>query len=167
MEISRLRNLVSEYKFTQKRLSEIRGKYEKIKLAYEIAVDMEREFADEINIATQSKNEIQVKYWKEIVAEYFVNDKELAKKEDLEKAEKEIVLKNEKLISYFEKKLKVIRKQLGARISQLIDNYEERNVLMGEESSTKKATTIISEEDEAALEKREKERKNNATFDKM
>jgi hypothetical protein len=167
MEISRLRNLVSEYKYTQKKLIDIRGKYEKIKLAYEIAVDMEKEFSDEINIAKQSKNEALVKYWQEITTEYFYNDKELAKKEDLDKTEKEIILKNEKIISYFEKKLKVIRKQLGARISQLIDNYEERNVLMGEESSTKKSSTIISEEDEAELDKREKERKNNATFDKM
>ncbi len=167
MEIARLRNLVSEYKHNQKKLSELRDRYEKMKLAYEIAVDLEKEFTDEINIAKQAKNEESVKYWLDVIEEYFTTDKELARKEDLKEVEKEVILKNEKLISYYEKKLKVIRKQLGARISQLIDNYEERNVLMGEESSTKKSSTIISEEDEAELEKREKERKSSATFDKM
>ena len=167
MDISRLRNLVSEYKYTQIKLNRIRGEYERIKISYEMRIDLEKELADEVGMAKQAKNEALVKYWQEITAEYFGRDKELAGKEELEKAEKEIILKNEKLISYYEKKLKIIKKQLGARVSQLIDNYEERNVLMGEESTTKKSSTIISEEDETELDKREKERKNSATFDKM
>ncbi|MFA5270732.1 MAG: hypothetical protein WC412_00120 [Candidatus Omnitrophota bacterium] len=167
MDIIRLRNLVAEYKDIQKKLGDVRAKYEKIKITYEIRVDLERELADEIAMAKYAKNEALMKYWQEITTEYFSNDKELANKVDLEKVEKEIILKNEKLISYYEKKLKTIKKQLGARVSQLIDNYEERNVLMGEESSTKKSSTIISEEDETELDRREKERKNSATFDKM
>lgn len=167
MDITRLHNLVSEYKDIQKKLGEVRAKYEKIKIAYEIGIDLEKELADEVAMAKHAKNETVVKYWQEVKAEYFNNDKELAGKDDLEKAEKEIILKNDKLISYYEKKLKTIKKQLGARVSQLIDNYEERNVLMGEESSTKKSSTIISEEDETELDRREKERKNSATFDKM
>lgn len=167
MDIVRLRNLVSEYQYNQKKLGEIKGGYEKIKISYEIGIDLEKELADEIKVAKQAKNEALIKYWQEIAAEYFNKDKELARKEDFEKAEKEAILKNEKLISYYEKKLKIIRKLLGARVSQLIDNYEERNVLMGEEYSTKKAANIIYEEDEAQADKRENERKNSATFDKM
>ncbi|MFA6281309.1 MAG: hypothetical protein WCY05_02250 [Candidatus Omnitrophota bacterium] len=167
MDISRLRNLVLEYKHIQKKLVGIKGEYERMKISYEMRMDLENELADEIRMAKQAKSETLVKYWQDIITEYFNNDKDLSGKEKLDKAEKEIIQKNDMLISYYEKKLKVVKKQLGARVSQLLDNYEERNVLMGEESSTKKSTTIISEEDEAELDRRENERKNSATFDKM
>lgn len=167
MDISRLRNLISEYKYNQKKLGEIKGNYERTKISYEIGIDLGKELDDEIRMAKETNNETLIKYWQEIASEYYAKDKELSKKDDFEKAEKEILLKNQKLISYCEKKLKVIRKQLGARLTQLIDNYEERNILMGEEYSSKKAANIIFEEDEEQADKREKERRNSATFDKM
>jgi len=167
MEIVRLRNLIAEYKEAQKKLEEIKGEYEKTKTSYELRVDLEKELEDEIRMAKEANKEELVTYWQDVLKEYFPKDKALADKGAYEKSEKEILLKNQKLISYYEKKLKTIKKHLGARLTQLLENYEERNTLMGEDHSTKRASHTIFEDEEKELEQKEKERKTSATFDKM
>lgn len=167
MEISRLRNLIREYHAARKKLEEVKGKYEVTKTSYELAIDLEKELNDEIKIAQEGKRAEMEKYWRDILQEHFEKDKDLARKEDFEKCEKEILQKNEKSISYCEKKIKIIKKHLGARLSQLLENYEERNILMGEQYSSQKSANALYEEDEKKLEEIEKERKTRATFDKM
>lgn len=167
MDISRLRNLIREYKDAQKKLEEIRGKYDRMKTSYELRIDLEKELEDEIRMAKEANKEDLVIYWQEILKEYFPKDKDLTDKEAFEKCEKEVLLKNQKMISYYEKKLKTIKKHLGARLSQLLENYEERNTLMGDDASTKRGAHMIFEDDEQELERKEKERKTSATFDKM
>ncbi|MFA5007860.1 MAG: hypothetical protein WC546_01400 [Candidatus Omnitrophota bacterium] len=167
MDISRLRNLIREYKEAQDKLGEIKGEYEKAKTSYELKIDLEKELEDEIRMAKEANKEDLIKYWQDVLKECFPVDKDLTNKEIYEKYEKEVLQKNQKLISYYEKKLKTIKKHLGARLTQLLENYEERNVLMGEGYSTKRSANTIYEEDELELEKKEKERKTSATFDKM
>jgi len=167
MDISRLRNLIREYKEAQKKLEEIRGEYDRIKTSYELRIDLAKELEDEIRMAEEGNKEDLVSYWQDILKELFPKDKDLANKEAYEKSEKEILAKNQKLISYYEKKLKTIKKHLGARLSQLLENYEERNTLMGEDSSSRRASHTIFEDDEQELERKEKERKTSTTFDKM
>ncbi|MCK9615395.1 MAG: hypothetical protein M0R48_07825 [Candidatus Omnitrophica bacterium] len=167
MDISRLRNLIVEYKKAQKKLDEIKGEYERTKTSYELRIDLEKELEDEIRMAKEGNKEDLIRYWQDILKELFPNDKDLADKGVYEKCEKEILVKNQKLISYYEKKLKTIKKHLGARLSQLLENYEERNTLMGEDSSSKRASHTIFEDDEKELERKEKERKTSTTFDKM
>jgi hypothetical protein len=167
MDISRLRNLIREYKEAQKKLEEIRGEYDRIKTSYELRIDLEKELEDEIRMAKEGNKEDLVSYWQDILKELFPKDKAMADKDAYEKTEKEILLKNKKLISYYEKKLKTIKKHLGARLSQLLENYEERNTLMGEDSSSRRASHTIFEDDEQELERKEKERKTSTTFDKM
>ncbi len=167
MEISRLRNLITEYKGAQKKLEEIKGEYEKTKTSYELRIDLEKELKDEIRMAKEQNREDLILYWEDVLREFFPKDKDLADKAAFEKTEKEILVKNLKLISYYEKKLKTIKKHLGARLTQLLENYEERNALMGEEYSSRRAAHMIFEDDEKELEKKEKERKTSATFDKM
>ena len=69
--------------------------------------------------------------------------------------------------SDLEKKIKIIKKFLGARLAQILENYEEKTLLMGggEHSSTK--TFFEIEEEEDIKDKKEKERKSCDTFDKM
>jgi len=167
MDISRLRNLIREYKEAQRKLEEIKGEYEKTKTSYELRVDLEKELEDEIRMAKEGNKEDLIRYWQDILKELFPKDKDLADKDVYEKSEKEILVKNQKLISYYEKKLKTIKKHLGARLSQLLENYEERNTLMGEDSSSKRASHTIFEDDEQELERKEKERRTSTTFDKM
>ncbi|MCK9573853.1 MAG: hypothetical protein M0R20_05620 [Candidatus Omnitrophica bacterium] len=167
MDISRLRNLIREYKEAQKKLEEIKGEYERTKTSYELRVDLEKELEDEIRMAKEGNKEELIRYWQDILKELFPKDKDMADKDTYEKCEKEILVKNQKLISYYEKKLKTIKKHLGARLSQLLENYEERNTLMGEGHSSKRGAHMIFEDDEQELEKKEKERKTSATFDKM
>jgi hypothetical protein len=167
MDTVRLRNLVSEYKSVKVKLEQIKASYERTKITFEIAVDLAKEFEEEIRMAKEANSDDLIKYWQDVKATYFTSDKELSTKEQFEKAEEEILRKNEKLISYYEKKLKVVRKHLGARLTQLLENYEERNILMGEEFSSKKFLHAVYEEDDAEIEKKDKERRNSATFDKM
>ena len=167
MDISRLRNLIREYKEAQNKLEEIKGEYERTKTSYELRIDLEKELEDEIRMAKEGNKEELIRYWQDILKELFPKDKDLADKGAYEKSEKEILIKNQKLISYYEKKLKTIKKHLGARLAQLLENYEERNTLMGEGQSSKRAAHTIFEDDEQELEKKEKERKTSATFDKM
>jgi len=167
MDISRLRNLIREYRGVQDKLEKIKGEYDRTKTSYELRIDLEKELEDEIRMAKEGNKEDLVRYWQDVLKECFPKDKELADKEAYEKTEKEILMKNQKLVSYYEKKLKTIKKHLGARLSQLLENYEERNTLMGEDSSSKRTGNMIFEDDEQELEKKEKERKTSTTFDKM
>ncbi|MDD4955665.1 MAG: hypothetical protein PHP17_06470 [Candidatus Omnitrophica bacterium] len=167
MDISRLRNLIREYKAVQAKLEEVRGEYDRIKTSYELRIDLEKELEDEIRMAKEANREDLIRYWEDVLKEYFPKDKDWANKEMHDKSEKEVLLKNQKLISYYEKKLKTIKKHLGARLAQLLENYEERNTLMGEDASSKRAAHTIFEDDEQELERKEKERKTSATFDKM
>ena len=107
-----------------------------------------------------------VKYWHAVINECYLKDKDTEVKGNIENIKAEFMAKNEKLLIYYEKKIKVIKRLLGARLAQILENYEEKNILMGGEQSSTKIMYKI-EEEEQELEKREKDRKGSATFDKM
>lgn len=166
METTRVRCLVTQYYLAKKRLEEVKKEFETAEIAFEIAKDLEKELHHEIKMAQDSKNPSMVKYWQTVVNECYINDKDIKTREDIEKVKTEFMAKNEKLLIYYEKKIKIVKRLLGARLTQILENYEEKNILMGGEDSSAKIMYKIEEED-AELEKRQNERKSSATFDKM
>jgi hypothetical protein len=167
MEINRVKTLVVEYNLAKRRIEELRIAYDRAQISAEIAKDLEKDLLHEIKVAQTSKNAALVKYWEEIINACYKGDKDIVNKEDFEKMRSEFLAKNEKLILYYEKKIKIIKKFLGARLAQILENYEEKTLLMGggEHSSTK--TFFEIEEEEDIKDKKEKERKSSDTFDKM
>ncbi|MDP2923684.1 MAG: hypothetical protein Q8O30_08215 [Candidatus Omnitrophota bacterium] len=166
METTRVKGLVAEFHLAKKRIEELKEAYERAQISFEIAKDLEKDLHHEAKAAHDSRNSSMLQCWQDVINECFHNDKDIAKKEDLDKIKAEFIAKNEKLLMYYEKKIKIIKRLLGARLAQILENYEEKNILMGgERSSTKVFHEIEEEEDE--LEKKQKERKNSATFDKM
>jgi hypothetical protein len=166
METTRVKLLVEEYYLAKRRLEGVKKEFERAQIALEIAKDLEKELLHEIKMAQEGKNTQAVQYWRNIIDECYFKDKDIKTKEDMEKIKKEFFAKNEKLLMYYEKKLKTIKRLLGARLAQILENYEEKNILMGGEQSSTKVFYKV-EEEEAEVEKREKERKSSATFDKM
>ena len=167
MDTKRLKCLIAEYKRAKKKLEEIKGDYERIKVSVEISNDLDKELTAELRRAEEIKDSSAAGYWQAIIAKFFHNDKELSTEDDLQKAQKQVSEEHEKLIMYYEKKLKIIRRLLGARLTQLFENYEEKNILMGGEYSSSGSEQQLSEEEEQEEEKKEKERKTGFTFDKM
>jgi hypothetical protein len=166
MDTKRLKCLIAEYKNAKKKLEAIKERYEKIKVSTEISRDLDKELTAELSRAQELKDSEAAKYWQDIIAKFYCNDKELTSDADLQKAQKEVSQEHEKFIMYYEKKLKIIRRLLGARLTQLLENYEEKNILMGEESGSR-SEQQLSEEEEQEEEKKEKERKTGYTFNKM
>jgi len=101
-----------------------------------------------------------------MIKEYFNKDKDKASPQDLEKAKKKISKKDEKVIQYHEKKLKIIGKILGAREAEILETYEQKNILMESEGSSSSRFYEMEKEEAEDL-RRELKRKNSATFDKL
>jgi hypothetical protein len=166
METIRVRYLVAEYYLTKRRLEEVKKEFEGTQITLEIAKDLEKDLYHELKMAQDTRNAPMVKYWQAVINECYLKDKDIEVKKNIDKIKAEFMAKNEKLLMYYEKKIKVIKRLLGARLAQILENYEEKNILMGGEQSSARIMHKIEEEDQE-LEKREKERKSSATFDKM
>jgi hypothetical protein len=166
METTRIRYLVAEYYLAKRKLQELKKEFEGAEITLEIAKDLEKDLYHELKTAQDAKNTSMVKYWQAVINECYLKDKDTEVKGNIENIKAEFMAKNEKLLIYYEKKIKVIKRLLGARLAQILENYEEKNILMGGEQSSTKIMYKI-EEEEQELEKREKDRKGSATFDKM
>lgn len=166
METTRVKSLVAQYYMAKQRLQELKKDFEDAEIVFEIAKDLEKDLRHEIKIAQDAKNASGMRYWQDVVNECYFKDKDIKTQEDVEKFKADFLAKNEKLLLYYEKKIKVIKRLLGARLAQILENYEEKNILMGGEQSSTKVMYKIEEED-AEVEKRQNDRKSSATFDKM
>ena len=166
MKTERLEILVELYRSLQKKLRKIRAEQDRIVVSLEIFNDLERELNSELRSAKGADDQEMVKYWQEMIKEYFNKDKDKASPQDLEKAKKKISKKDEKVIQYHEKKLKIIGKILGAREAEILETYEQKNILMESEGSSSSRFYEMEKEEAEDL-RRELKRKNSATFDKL
>jgi hypothetical protein len=166
MSKERTRFLVREYRETEEKLDELRKKYITTEARFEIFNDLEKELITELERAKERNDASLIKYWQEIIDKYLSRDKDRPDKKDLEKAQNTISGENEKLIMYYEKKIKMIRRILGARLVQILDGYDEKNMLMGTEYSSGKVLHQLDEEDEKER-KISEEKKKGYTFDRM
>ena len=164
MANERLRYLVNEYRLVQKRLSEIGGENLKIQTSLEIFKDLDKDLKNELNRAKNLGNDSMVKYWQDIIDSYLLKDQDRPSGQNQEKVKKEVA-DNEKLISYYNKKLKIIRILLGSRLADQLDIFEEESILMGDEGFS--AEVLRMRKGKKLEEEKRKKDKDNFTFDKM
>ncbi|MCQ9205754.1 MAG: hypothetical protein NG737_05530 [Omnitrophica bacterium] len=167
MTNEQLKCLVKEYRLVEKRLNEIRAKDIKIQISLEISRDLEKALLNELENAQQSKDSSEAECWQQIINNYFHNDKDRPSAEDDKRAKEKISGDNERLVMYYEKKLQVIEKLLGSRLAEILESYEQKNILMGNESSSGRLFHEIQGEEEEKEARSQEKKKKNITFDKL
>jgi hypothetical protein len=164
MKKERLQYLVDEYRAAEKKLKDIREERVRMKISLEIFQDLEKEFKKEIKRAQDDNDSSRAKHWEDILNTCFVGDKDRPKEETIEKINTKVSEQEEKLIVYYERKIKMIERLLGSREVELIENYDHKSILMGGQHSSARLSDEIEEEED----KREEEKKRKGfTFDKM
>ena len=161
----RVKHFVDEYRLAEKRLEEITSDYGKVDTSLKILVDLEKELMSEIEKAKESKDPQNTKYWQDILNNYFYSDQDRPDEETIKKAKDKISGENEKLIVYYERKLKMIERFLGSREVELLESYDRKNILMGSQHSTGRLSEEIEEDEEN--EREQEKKKKGFTFDKM
>jgi hypothetical protein len=165
MQNERLQYLVEQYKLAKKRLGELVTAHRRIEVAFNIFNDLEKELKKEIKGAEESKNSSSAQYWQDILKSCLPNDKDRPKEEEIKSAKEKISGENEKLIAYYQKKIKIIEQLMGSREAELMESYEHKNILMGSEHSSRRLFQEIEKDEEL---KAEEDKKNKGfTFDKM
>ncbi|MDD4295010.1 MAG: hypothetical protein PHP69_05810, partial [Candidatus Omnitrophica bacterium] len=104
--------------------------------------------------------------WQSVHDDLFTKDERVCDMAELENAKK-TVDKNERIIAYYKKKLKIISKLLGDRIMTILEGYEQRNILLGGGISSDTLTNIIDEEEEETVSDKAKKDNQGYTFGKM
>jgi len=147
MRKNRFYFLIQEYRLLQERLNEARADYIKVSAQLEIYKKLERELTEEISRATNFNDPARAKQWTEILEKHFPADKDRPSKETAEKAEK-LFKDKESLIAYYEKKMLVVRALLGARQVELVESFEEKNIMMREEGMPAGDPRALDQEEE-------------------
>ena len=133
-------------------------------MSLEILRDLEKEFAGEVRKAHKTGDASAVKYWQDIIDNCLCSDKDRPKNADIQNTQKKVLDKNEALIVYYERKLKIIKKCLGNRLTQLLESFEEKNILMGQDSSSGRLIQDLQDEEDKRMSQKQKK---DFTFDKM
>lgn len=160
-----LEYLVKEYFLAVKRLKEIKGRYLELLTASEIAKEMETEIKKEIQRAQEGEDKDSVKFWQDILDNCYRKDNDFPPTKDLKEAQDELK-RREKEIVYYQRKLKVIKRLLGVRETELLESFQEKLVLMGTHQNSSLNFQLVREKEEEEDKIRE-DRKSNITFDKM
>ncbi|MCF7908131.1 MAG: hypothetical protein K9L86_04585 [Candidatus Omnitrophica bacterium] len=167
MRKDRLKCLVDEYRLVQLRLDEIRGDQTKNQTSLEISKELEKDLKEEVEKAKNSEDSSLLKRWQEI-SNFISEDKDLPSQEEIKKANEKASGEGEKLIVYYERKLKSVRKLLGDRLAELVEGYAEKNILIGGGSSSEGSfrRVVDKEEEEKEITDRQKKDK-DVNFTKM
>lgn len=159
--------LVQEYRATQEKLNDIEKERLRIQARVEIDQRLRQELEWEKKKAEEVNDKKEAEHWHNIIEKYYNTDDMRPSEEETKKAAEKIPPEVENLIVYYEAKLRIIKKLLGTRYAELVDIYDEKNMLMGigaEPSSAKLIEDIEKdEEDQSQL----RQRKKGFTFDKM
>lgn len=167
MRKDRLKCLVDEYRLVQARLDEITLEQMKAQTSLEILKQTEKDLGEELEKAKKSKDNALLKHWQTVVG-FLSEDKDCPSPEKVAEAKKKASGEAEQLIIYYERKLKSIKKLLGDRLSELIEGYIEKNILIGGGSSSESAFRQIVDKEESDQEIAERQQKSkNVNFDKM
>jgi len=137
----------------------------RLEASLNVLEDLEKELKSEIEKAKEAKDSLMVQYWQDILNNCFHDDQDRPKEEDVKKARDKISGENEKLIVYYERKLKMIERFLGSREVELLESYERKDILMGSRHSSRRLSEEIEEEEENRRE--DEKKKKGFTFDKM
>ncbi len=166
MRTDRLQYLVKQYRLTQSKLRKLQERQTKLEVSFEVFKDLERELNNEVASAKISKDSAGIKFWQSIIKEYLDKDVDKVSEAQVKKAQKEAGEKNLKIIRYYQRKLKVIAQLLGARETEIVESYEQKNIMLGEQASSGGHLQQLEEEEEEDL-RRVQKSKNSATFDKL
>ncbi|MDD5194768.1 MAG: hypothetical protein PHQ96_03720 [Candidatus Omnitrophica bacterium] len=131
MRKDRFYYLVREYEEVKERLNELRAEHLRLKTQTELFKTLEEELMKEIKRANNSNNSSEAGHWQALIDDCFNKDKNRPSVEDMQAQEK-ILKENEKLITYYEKKMTAVRTLLGIREVELIDGLEKKSIMMGE-----------------------------------
>jgi len=157
--------LVKEYRVTQEKLNDIEKGRLRLQARAEIDQRLRQELEWEKKKAEEVNDKKEAEHWQNIIEKYYNTDDLRPSEEEAKKAAEKIPLEIENLIVYYETKLRIIKKLLGTRYAELVDIYDEKNMLMGSEPSSGKLLEEIERDEEAqGLARR---RKKGFTFDKM
>lgn len=162
-----LRCLIDEYRLVQLRLNEIRGEQIRVQALQEVSDELEKDLKEELAKAKNSKDKSLLKRW-QAINNLISEDKDMPNKEEIKRADAKTSGKGEQLIIYYERKLKSIGKLLGARLTELVEGYNEKNILIGGGSSAAGAVRrVIDKEEEEKELKRRQQKDKDITFSKM
>ncbi|MBD3246202.1 MAG: hypothetical protein GF333_04250 [Candidatus Omnitrophica bacterium] len=166
MANERLSNLIGEYRRVIHILRTIRGDLLRMETALEVAKGLKRELNGELERAQRSGKQERVAFWKEVIEEYFCRDEGFPTEQELKSAREAVEAKYKEEM-YYNRKLKVIGKLLGSREVELLENYDRKNLYMGNDQSSRRHAHAVDEEEEEKAFQEEKERKKRVAFDKM
>jgi len=157
--------LVQQYRATQERLNDIEEERLRLQAQVEIDARLRKELEWEKQKAEEVNDTEEVAHWRNIIEKYYNTDDTRPTEQQIKKAAEKIPEEIENLIVYYEAKLRIIKKLLGTRYAELVDIYDEKNMLMGGEHSSGNLLDEIEKDEEAQAQ--ERRRKKGFTFDKM
>ena len=138
--------LVQEYRLVQKQLNRLQAEYIRIQTVLEIIDDLEKRINSEVEAAKANNDLNQSKYWQDILKHYLTKDKDRPAEGAWQKIQSKATDEHNKFCSYYEMKLAVIRRALGEREAELIESYDEKKLLIGDDNSANKLAQSLQEE---------------------
>jgi len=167
MDKERLQYLADEYRLAQVRLSQIRGQLLKAQTSLEISEEVLKDLDDELEKAKAAQDKALAGQWQSL-KEFLTKDQDSSSREEVDRLEKKITAKQEELIIYYERKLKVIKKLLGERLTAIIEGYDEKSVLIGGGAASGGSVQRLIDKGEEGKEMADQQaKKKNVNFDKM
>jgi len=166
MRKDRLRCLVDECRLVEIRLDQIRFERIKVQTSLDILQETEKDLNNELDKAKNSKDSKAIEEWQAII-DLLGKDSDSPSKEDIAKAKEKISQDQERLIVYYERKLKNIKRLLGERLSEILEGYGEKNILISGGSSESSFRRLVDKEEEDKEIQEIKENKKKINFDKM
>ena len=163
MRKNRFYYLIDEYRRAEARLNELQAEHIHAQTSLEIHKRLERDLETEIKKAKESKDSQLASHWQSVLDERFPKDSDWPSKATIKKAKEKISGENENLKTYYEAKVRTIRRLLGTRFTDHLDTYEEKKLLMGE---GQRSAGLLAHE-EAELEEQSRKRKQGFYLDKM
>ena len=163
MKKTRLFFLIQEYRSAQQRLNVLQSKGLSVKTADEILEVLDKDLKDEVQRAAKAKDESAETLYKQAVQRHFPNDCDRPNDQDRRDAAKTLLAGTQSEIIYYETKIRSIRKLMGIRNAELLDNYDEKAMFIGTEASDRR----LAEEIEAQEESSHREDPGDFTFGKM
>ncbi len=167
MKKDRFYYLVEQYHLAHERLNELRSRSARSQTIAEIFSMIEKDIQNEIRRSEEVNNTEMARYWQGVMELFFVSDQDRLTKEEEKEAQEKLPEDTQRHIVYYERKLKAIRKLLGDRPWQLLENFEEQNLLMGGGDASGGNAYRLMKKREQEEENRQNQKKGKFTFDKM
>jgi hypothetical protein len=153
MRKTRLFFLIQEYRLAQERVNYFQSKAVKVKTAEQIDEVLNKDLVEELKRAKKIKDKEAADLYAMALDKYFPQDSDRPNDQDKQEAEKLLSKEVRGLVTYYEAKIRTIKKLLGIRNAELLDNYDEKSLFMGDGSSGGRLLEEIEKEEEQAKKK--------------